>query len=357
MPLLLKIYIYIYGEYKVPVETAKITFYKISQCGYYPFGEPNNKTFGDIKSTLIDVRKWSAGKELAATKTYESSDGADFMPVYLMDIQQGIGSWVVTMWNQTPSTDGQVASAIGTSSVGSAEVVMNAVPEGGIPGFATYFWFIPSHNVFASIRFQHLVTGQKPLQNYLESFLEKFSQHVVYKNPADGVDIEIAGYRQDANSNIEKVYPRFRTTLFRKPGAHDFLIKNADSIRKVLRKTALKLNRPVDLDSWQRFLKWSHLSEPQNRPDQVKIQYELPVQPSKKDVESVIAAWNNAHEREWDDYGFKLKGEPRVHWLSHSLARKEFELNITRNSLEVVNTGSLLTALTKNKAEILKLIS
>lgn len=341
----------------MPVEKAKITFYRASQCGYYPRGELDEAAFGNMQGMLADLANWCNGKQLATTKTYEAAEGADFLPVYLMDITPGATSWVVTMWNQTPATEGKVAAAIGTSNVGAPEVVMNDVPKDGIPGFATYFWFIPQQNVFASIRFQHLITGQKPMQLYMESFLQSFSKHVAWTDPEDGADIEIAGYIRQPGVPPQDLNPRFRTQLFKKPGAHELLLNNAATIRKVLRKTTLELNRPEQLARWQQFLQWTTLREPQHRPDQVKVQYELPAEVSRDDVEAMIADWNAGHDRQWDDYGFKLKGAAQhIHWLSHSLARSEFDLDVERNSLEVVNPGSLLKALTDHQAEILRLI-
>ncbi|MFO7127347.1 hypothetical protein P3E14_32305, partial [Pseudomonas aeruginosa] len=69
------------------------------------------------------------------------------------------------------------------SQVGNTEVVLKEIPEGGIPGFATYFWFLPERNVFASIKFQHLITGQKPMQEYMESYLTLYSSHAVLTEP------------------------------------------------------------------------------------------------------------------------------------------------------------------------------
>lgn len=340
----------------MPIEKAKITFYRIQQCGFYRRGETKAPAFGCTSSLLTDLSRWSHGKQLAATKTYEASDGADHLPVFLMDIAPGDGSWVVTMWNQTPATEGKVAAAIGTSSVGNPEVVMNDVPKGGIPGFSTYFWFIPDRDVFASIRFQHLVTGQKPMQQYMQSFLESFSQHVAWTDPDEDTDLEIAGYTETAGTGLQDVSPRFHTLLLKNPGLHEMILKSASSVRKVFRKTTLDLQRSEDLSRWQSMLTGLHLREKAKRPDQVRVKYEIPAALSREDIETMIASWTEQHDREWDDYGFKMSGNSAPYWLSHSLARKDFDLDVTRNSLEVVNTQSLLKALNTQKAEILRLI-
>lgn len=340
---------------KVANEKAKITFYRIDQSGFYRWGgeEPE---FGGTAEMLNELHQWSQGKQLAETKTYEPADGSDLLPVYLMDITPGQDSWLVTMWNQTPSVDGNFAAAMGNSQVGNTEVVLKEIPEGGIPGFATYFWFLPERNVFASIKFQHLITGQKPMQEYMESYLTLYSSHAVLTEPDEGVDIELAGYRQRPDAAIQNVSPRFRTALLKKPGDHDLLIEHADQIRKIHRKTTLHLNREPELAFWQRLLQKSLLRQPQVLPDHVRVKYELKVQLDREQVEQIIVSWIDAHDREWDDYGFQLKGEASPHWLSHSIARDEFQLDVIRDNLEVVNARSLLEAIEGRRQAILGIL-
>jgi len=336
-------------------EKAKITFYQIKDCGFYQRGE-DAPEFGSVLQLLTDLDDWSNGKPLVETKTFEPRDGQDIHPAYLLDIKSLNGSWLLTTWNQTPAHESGLASVRGESSVGEAEVVMNAVNPGTIPGFATYFWFLPSRGLFASVRFQHLWTGQKSLQCYLESFLETFSRHVVFGEDEDA-QVVVVGYQENAGDEPRHLYPKFRTSLVQKPGRRDFIRQNVDSVRKVLRKTTLRLNRVPDHAWWQDLLHKTKMSEPQVKPEHVKIQYEMITALSLTDVDAMIEDWDAHHEREWDDYGFELRGESnKTHWFSHSLARAEFELNVERDNEEVVNAESLLAALDSAKANILRIL-
>ncbi|MNR21061.1 hypothetical protein D3C85_1379390 [compost metagenome] len=51
-----------------------------------------------------------------------------------------------------------------------------------------------------------------------------------------------------------------------------------------------------------------------------------------------------------------MKGDQKTHWLSHATARGEFELDVIKDNDEVFNTDSLLAALDKRKAAILKMM-
>lgn len=337
------------------LETTNITFYQIKQCGYFAFGE-DAPAFGNTLSLLKEVAEWSKGKTLIETKLNEPV--GEILPTYLLDIQEFGEAWLLTIWNEVPSTRQNVASVMATSAVGKADVVMNEIKKGSIPGFATYFWLHPDKGVFASLRFQHLVTAQKAMQEYLESFLELAASHVVSTAQVQEVaELEILGYRKDPsdeNSEVQRLYPKFRTQMVRRPGKHAMILKNSDRITRVERSTLLKLDRPEDLDTWQHFLRWTKIHQPQQRPDRMRIRYRLTTPVSHQDVESMIEAWNQGAEKQWDDYGFVFRGSADIHWLSHSLARSEQDLDVDRDNDEVVNGLSILKALHPMKATLLQ---
>lgn len=60
-------------------KTAKITVYKISECGYYSRASAHGRLqreFGDIHSVLTQLQHWSKGLQLAQTQTFISPNPA-----------------------------------------------------------------------------------------------------------------------------------------------------------------------------------------------------------------------------------------------------------------------------------------
>lgn len=340
----------------MPNEKVKITFYRIDQCGYYP-ARGNEPRFGCVEDMLIQLRSWGEDRQLIDTKISEADEEAEAMPGYLFGLTGNNDSWLVTIWNGTPSTDGQTAAVVGTSEVGNAEVVMNELPEGGIAGFATYFWFLPSLNVCATIRFQHPLAGQKTMQRYMESFLEQCTSYVTFfADPDEDADVEIAGYRENEGDEPQHLSPRFRTSIYRQAGQHDMLIQEAFRITKVLRKTTLELDRPEELVNWQRILEQMNLRRRQEEAESVRVKYEINTSLSPEEVRELIDIWQEEHDRKWDDYGFKLRGDQKIHWLSNSLARKEYDFDVARDNSEVVNGEALLAILNRRRDEITALM-
>ena len=341
----------------MPVEKARIRIYDISKCGYYAW-KGTDPEFGEVGEIMADLSLWSKGKLLAQTKTYESADFTELFPVYLLDIKEKNGNWLIKIWNETPASEGNVHSVMGASSVGNPKVVANKIVKGSIPGFATYFWVVPKRNIFASVGFQHLITGQPAFQQYMKSYIELFSKFVVHaQTPADDADIDVLGYRESSKDQTRKLYPRFQTEMFTKPGDYGFLKENFDKITRAVRKTKLQLNRQDDLKMWQQFLRWTQISVPSHKPaDFINLQYVMSANITKDDLAAIIDEYQNNSDRQWDDYGFKVKGDQSTHWLSHSSARGEFDLDVVKDNDEVFNTDSLLAALDKRKAAILKMM-
>jgi hypothetical protein len=136
-------------------EEFTITFYSIDRCGYYETGQEKCK-FGEIRETLEGLRTWvfSNNMQIGGTCTYDLQEGQNTYHTYCYDLikDHSGDSYLLATWNEIPSVDGNVASINGGSPVKDAEVSLTELPAGNIPGYASYFWFIPSLNSFATVR-------------------------------------------------------------------------------------------------------------------------------------------------------------------------------------------------------------
>ncbi len=174
-----------------------------------------------------------------------SKKSSQIMPAYLFDIRKKKSNYLITIWNQVPSTSGAVASVDPNSSVGSASVTMNPYKKGTIPGFATYFWFIPSLSVCASIQFQHNLVARKELEKYVESFIDPFSKYVVF-TPFNNNGYKVVRYVDDAGNCYDNLRSQFRMSIVRKPGEIQHILNNCAKLEKVIRKTKLEMKNSTE---------------------------------------------------------------------------------------------------------------
>jgi len=212
------------------IHDCNITFYKIEQCGFYKY-RAKTPVFGSQSKLLMDLANWSNGAELAHTKTFTPKEG-NALPIYLADIKEHKGTWLVTLWNETHEADEKVPSLMANASVGANNVILNDVKPGSIPGFATYFWFIPDLNVLATVRFARTYTGPNAMQMYMRSFLRYFSSYTVRDDNEvnDDGSLKIIGYRDGKNGDVLRLFPRFKASLYAKAGEYDVILNNAERI-------------------------------------------------------------------------------------------------------------------------------
>lgn len=331
-------------------EHATITFYNINKCGFYMYGK-STPSFGTVESMLSDLSQWAVGKTLKQTKTFSSSENA--LPAYLIDARQQGDNFLVILWNEVPSSDQNIPSVSeNTRFGGGANVILNEIKKGSIPGFATYFWFIPSKDLVATIKLKHVLTGHKSMQNYMYGFLSKSSQHVVSEmiETEDGeYEIKVKGYSEVPNSGQltkKRHIPYFVTNIMKNPGEHDFILRNVNNLSKIEKVIELDLSRPEEVTLWQKLLEFTRVSKQQLGGVSTKIRYEISPNATLSDIKNMIKDWDAYGDSQGCDYGFVIKGSPQVYWLSRSLARaRELALNIQRTDEEFIEPNSLLNEL------------
>lgn len=332
------------------IEEAKITFYRVSRCGYYK-GFQSTPEFGGMGDTLEQFMGWAKaeGRALSDTCTYEIEDNSDCLKTYCLNLskQPANADFLLTTWNATPINSGRVASVQGNKRVGEAGVIFDKVPNGAIPGYATYFWFIPEKKLLATVRFQHVLNGSEGMTRLLHEYMAKFTSYVVRaENPDVGVDVQVLGYAGTPEAPHEPLFPRFKTELFRKQAAVDLIIASYSSVRKIIRKNLLVSAEKNDFELWQKLLCNMGITDP-HKPEHMSIKFEIPYKPTKVEMKAIVAEWTANHESKWDDVGFKMTGRDDPVWLSHSIAKSTFKIDVKRDNDEVVNSESLLSELAK----------
>ncbi|WP_288426782.1 hypothetical protein [uncultured Pantoea sp.] len=334
-------------------EQAIFTFYKVHKAGFYRPGE-SEPSFGSLREVLADLNGWAAQKTLKETKTFEADE--ERFPAYLVDAKSMGDDWIMLLWNEVPSNGQRMPSLSENARYGAdPEVVMSPIPEGNIPGFATYFWFIADRNLMATVRLHNKVTAQGTLQKYIRSFLKQSSQHAkseVVELEDGSHELQVTGYMLDIHDDQEekKYYqPRFNTGMLKNPGKHEEIRQKANFITKIERVLELNLSTAPDLALWQKLLDKLNARNVQAPNDTTKVKYIVSPDVGLQEVNDMITQWEQ-DPSEVNDYGFVFKGEPeKIYWLSNSLSRTKFELRIERENDEIVNLQSLLTEIVSKK--------
>jgi hypothetical protein len=344
------------------MENCKLTLYSIDKCGYYRRG-CETPEFGTLTEIFDNLRAWAfkQGMKLGQTCTFEPTGEQVAYRTFCFDLIKDLqsGTYLLTTWNELPSSQGKMAAVKGLDPVGEAEVNLTEIPDGSIPGYATYFWILPEKEMLATLQFQHSFNGRKHLEMYLKGFLCRYDENFVVTQESAIDSTNILGYKNGSDSELRtNLYPQFNSLLYRKPGQLDFIRQNWHRVRQVIRKDTIKFSIEENRTLWQQLLKTVGVGSNNFPSDESeRFQFTLNYHPSEEDVNEMIRFWENQkQESKWDDIGFKLEREEDVRWLSHSMAKTEFPLDIIRNNDEIVDTQSLLDQVLLIYPKILSLL-
>lgn len=77
---------------------------------------------------------------------------------------------------------------------------------------------------------------------------------------------------------------------------------------------------------------------------------------TSQEVKDLIEDWKKS-DSQWDDYGFCFSGNAqKIHWISSGKSAGDFQLEVDWDNEEVINTQSLVNALSKHRAAILEVL-
>lgn len=333
-------------------KTAKFMFYEITECGYYTFKDRQHKLC-TIKEAFSNLYAWiGSRKSIYETATFEPDEDSDDYNVYCYEIEKR-NSFVLTSWNASPHTDGQIAAINGLAHVGASDVKTSNFPEGYIPGYETYFWIIPESRILVTIRFDRTNNGQNALCKYLVGFLTRFSQYVVEVKNKKGETKTKYGAPAEEPKTLR---PAFATKRRRLPGKIESIKARRAEITKVVQKTRLTpLVHATDTALWQAVLAKLGLGAKVVQPIVVDFDSEFAYTPSKEELEAIITQWEAQRGNQGsDDVGFRMRGNSNeIEWLGKCLAKGEVDLNVDINKQGIVKASSLLEALEEKQEWII----
>ncbi|CAE6781335.1 MULTISPECIES: hypothetical protein [Paraburkholderia] len=338
-------------------EEVRFTFYRVNKCGFYKHGAEEPE-FGDLASILGQLRDWTTGIELSKTKLSEGDE--ELFPIYVLDTLQRGEDFVLACWNEVPSFESGVASVSATSKVGAPKIHMNEVVDGSIPGFPTYFWFMPARGLLATMKMGKRVGGQQEMRAYIERFMGMASNHVVRADEdADG-ELNIVGYQKDENSDVLNARPFFRTNLFVKPSHKKMFMDNRTKIKKVVRRGHFTATNKPSRTAWQHFVSFvrGDFDAGAANPVERRVYMELEYQPTVEELSTMIESEEKDEDKGvWDDMGFAFEGDPNIHWLARAVATETRSMDVDRNDEATVTLKSLADAVAFHRAALLQLVT
>ena len=331
---------------------AILKFYNIKQCGLYD--DAGKRKLGSLSAVLEDLLAWAITdkKPVKATNTFSESDDLSVATVYIANLcVSSNDDYFLETWNEVPSIGGSVPGLVETSIAGSPVIKDGAAIKGTIPGYPTYFWFMPDKDMVATITFQGRRNGMPGLTTHFSNYIFGFSKYVVRENPKDA-ESTILGYSANGKNPSAPLEAAFFCTPSRKLTDLEFIRANRSRISKIVRKSTVKETRQKDLAFWQWTLSDVGLTKTAITSKDLNVKYEIKVTPSEKGLERILSEYQEHVGNDWEDIGFQFKGEQGPRWLSQSRVKYEVNLSDSIFSNLAIDITKLRSELTKSRDEI-----
>lgn len=332
------------------MESGLITFFKVTESGFYrlkadennPKKRVNVHVKGSLKETLTLVTKWAKDREFSQTIPWDIDANPNRTKVYCKDLcmDTETGDSLFVFCKATTNKDGSLSGFVENSKVGdeSNDVVqVSKVVQGKklIYALPMYYWFIPEHNLIASIKFPHSLASTSNVLEYIKRCIDNFiptenkkiTNSVGY-NPALKQDINIKSVSYV--SDCKKFSMKYKIDAITK----ELTMKDAslnelasDITHIVVRDT---ISSSKELETNDIFGLWNKITKKQGRIRQrnhVELVTEVDLDPAS--LANVLAVYDeeNPIDIEWTNVGFRTNNDDTTKWFNSFIDRKHILLD------------------------------
>ena len=322
---------------------ANLTFFKIEKCGFFKRGNDNGESL-PIHDLLTIYREWFEAREsLAETLPWdEESEEYQFRKkVYCKSISfdSDNGDVLLTLWRSLGDHHGNVYGLRADSSLDDHHIVnANDDVDGQsiIWGQPAYYWFIPSLNIYASIRFHDTVSDKSELERYLKSFITLRSD---FREKSMEQRVSTTGYpytnitfpSEDGRSNLWFNFQSRQYTKLTECADLDAIAR--DITQFVQRDTISAISPQEETTWWERKMgNLPFISKSVDRESR-NIEIIMDAAPTSEELRNVFENYNEEYayrgNTDWCNLGFRKRSGGGTCWLNQFVVRSI--LNVDSN--------------------------
>ena len=294
--------------------TGNINFFSIIECGLYKNGD--SKSYGlDIQETLSLVESWVKGKPLADTISWDPSNSRSSAPkCYCRDIYKDelSGDYVFVLWKSDSDSAGTLWGAQEDAQTGQGEVIEYTNKFNGrkvIWGRPCYYWFIPSLDTIASIKFDHSVCDSSMMQDWLSRVITNKASHPNKKKtqtPTGQIRFEFSD--EFTFDSAGKFAYRFDARLKSIDTSSAEMHLLAQKVNAIIRRETIRLDTGYDERArWVKIFDVIEYLRPKHNSKSRQIEIRAEAQPSADELRRIIEKFAKEERKngDWDNVGFE----------------------------------------------------
>ncbi|GAA0824001.1 hypothetical protein GCM10009111_34430 [Colwellia asteriadis] len=320
----------------IETDEGIVTFFYFNNLGFYQVGTDYSEPIG-IELILDSLTDWHDRMDsLAETSPYNKKNRKS---VYLkaIDKNEETGDYLVTLWKSINTDDGSVFG-LRADRAPSDNTIVNADEaneEKVIWGKPAYYWFIPTLNVFASIKFNNTLTDADVLNSYLKDYVQ-------FRSNINGPIIE--GKVNKAGEEYEAVHwkgPHGNLWLRIDSRRYTKITKNADlsliakDITHFVKKEEI-ITSAKQPDDWTRYFKGLPFISKRGGDGSRSVSVVVDARPTGKELKAMMETYHQNYgtsKNKKSNLGFRKEGTgSQTYWLDEFIVKSGLTVPITNTS-------------------------
>lgn len=291
---------------------------------------------GNFSQVCNDIHNWFCKNpqrpiEECCTYTLTNESTGSHKETYLISSKKDqYGNYFFIFWNRSEKNGTTIFGINQQAKTGTvtnkSNFGQNNLPKDHIPGFATYYWAIPSKNIIVNFIPQGSKTCRGGFYEWMHAFIAKYS--TICEISSDGK--EILGYKIDGkvltHHKDKELIPRFTSRPVHTSPRVKLLIENRTSIKSIIRHTKLKYVVKSDQDVF-----FGLLGAGSYRTDNIVLKFEAAVQPTEDELMDMIEKCTNGDLVDKVGFTFPsgLLGLKKKEWLDDNCLRSRYSENMS----------------------------
>lgn len=310
------------------MSTGVVTFFKYTKLGFYRVGDESYCEPLDMNDMLESLYDWFQDRiSLEDTLLWddETPGYANRKKVYLKSIERDAvtGDYMIILWRAVGSGDGVYGIKADASLNDDRLYDANDAADGErvIWGEASYYWFLSSHDLFASLRFPNSVADTNMMNNFLKDFI---LLHSNIRNKIRDVKEGKQGtytsvcFPAQAEGESGNLWLRIYSKQYTKLTTQADLGRIARDITHFVKREVIAAR--VDQQSdWTRLFGQLPFVSGEVTRDTRKIEVNIEAKPTAAELQQIFDQYTEDYDGGlggWRNIGFKKEGVGGVCWLN-----------------------------------------
>lgn len=328
------------------MDRGLLTFFDVTKCGFYRIrraGTNESAVDGSLEDTISSVTEWLKPKDFIETIPWDVEASKTRAKFYCKSSykDEETGDALFVFWKQHSETDGRlngiVANAkFGDSSSDSVKVDNQVDGQEVVYGQPLYYWFIPEHNLIASIKFSNSLADTESICQYIKQCMdyriETPNKKVSEREAFNPISQEYVNYR---STRYESEDGKYQMTFKLSAEVQKASINNIDAsklsqrITHIVVRDTISAHVPDDRDGLLKL--WDKVS--MNKPEvfqrkHVEVVSEVILNEAElQDIINTHGEFFDPESNRWNNIGFKTLGNDSTKWFNEYVDRKYIHMD------------------------------